>query len=141
MMTKHEIQEIKDFLLKIPAITESEGYFGKWVKYNEDHRLVELIDKLIKENEELINAIKVHRLQKSDDRCWLDDQKLYAVLNDGDLGNNILPPKEKFLMNCSRYYDNRCQNGNWPSYQELQDKLNRIKEMWNRMGGINFDEL
>lgn len=74
-------------------------------------------------------AIRKHRDQRGDDRCWLDDLELYAVLDDGVVPDNSLPCKEKFLNNCSRYYDNRCQNGNWESYQELQDKINKIKEI------------
>ena len=79
--------------------------------------------------QKLENAINHHRKQKSDDRCWLDDLELYAVLGDDVLPDNSLPCKEKFLNNCSRYYDNRCKDGNWESYQELEEKLNKIKQV------------
>ena len=78
---------------------------------------------------ELESAVRKHRDQRGDDRCWLDDQELYKVLGDNDLGNNSLPPKDKFLKNCENYYNKRCKNADWPSYQQLEEKLNKIKEI------------
>lgn len=54
---------------------------------------------------ELEDAIREHRDQKGDDRCWLDDQKLYrAIGGDADLS---LPPKHDFLKSCDRYWEQR----------------------------------
>lgn len=68
----------------------------------------------------LQEAIREHRDQRGDDRCWLDDLKLYSALGEDVIANNNLPPKDKFLANCGRFYDSRCHNANWPSYQELE---------------------
>lgn len=54
-------------------------------------------------------AIRAHRDQRDDDRCWEDDLRLYAALGEGDVGPEAmaLPPKCDFLKSCERYYDQR----------------------------------
>ena len=81
---------------------------------------------LAEENAELRKAIEDHRAQRLDDRCWMDDQALYAVLKDGNLGDNSVPPEDKMLENCRRYIARRCNAGNWKSYQELEAALELI---------------
>jgi hypothetical protein len=82
-----------------------------------------------KENEVLRAAIKKHRAQRADDRCWLDDLELYRVLGDGIQDYDpSMPPREDFLANCARYYDRRCVRGNWPTYQQLQEALTEARE-------------
>lgn len=57
---------------------------------------------------ELEAAIRKHRDQRGDDRCWLDDMELYVVL--GEAVNPAiltLPPKDVFLGNCARYFECR----------------------------------
>jgi len=49
-------------------------------------------------------AIRKHRSQKLDDRCWLDDEELYSVLGDGVKADTRLPPKEDFLSACSHFW-------------------------------------
>lgn len=61
---------------------------------------------------ELEDAIREHRDQKGDDRCWLDDRKLYRVI--GDDADLSLPPKHDFLKSCERYWEQR---------QSLNDKF------------------
>lgn len=51
----------------------------------------------------LRNSIRHHRDQRGDDRCWMDDQELYAVLPERKQADPKLPPKEEFLGNCARY--------------------------------------
>ncbi len=78
---------------------------------------------------ELETAIKTHRSQKLDDRCWLDDQELYKVLNDGDLGDNSTPPMEKMLNNCRLYLEKRCNpSEKWRSYQEIEAENRELRE-------------
>lgn len=51
--------------------------------------------------EKLEAAIRKHRDQKGDDKCWLDDEELYKVLPEG-----YEPPKRDSqveLENCIRY--------------------------------------
>jgi len=80
-------------------------------------RLEQRMELAVKRVAELEAAIRQHRDQRGDDRCWLDDLELYKLVGGG--GDNSLPPKEKFLTNCARYYEARCVNAGWPSYQEL----------------------
>lgn len=64
------------------------------------------------EVERLRAAIREHRDQKGDDRCYLDDDVLYAVLPEGTAGvDKRLPPRPEFLescrRSCSHYWDRR----------------------------------
>lgn len=54
----------------------------------------------------LEKAIKKHRDCIGNDRCWLDDEKLYRELNDHK-HLSVLPPEEIFLDNCKKFYQNR----------------------------------
>lgn len=64
------------------------------------------------EIERLEIAIRQHRDQRGDDRCWQDDLKLYEALPEGlgkaELG---LPSPEEMLKNCKRYITCRHQPG------------------------------
>lgn len=55
---------------------------------------------------QLETAIRTHRDQRGDDRCWLDDAELYAVLGNEE-ADFKLPPRQTFLQNCSRYWECR----------------------------------
>lgn len=59
---------------------------------------------------QLETAIQKHRDQRGDDRCWLDDLELYAVLGDGAEADLTLPPREEFLGNCARFFECRQRN-------------------------------
>ncbi len=68
-------------------------------------------------------AVKEHHDQKADDRCWMDDDKLYAAVG-------LSPPdrrvgdKAAMLENCKRFVSNRCDGGGpWKSYRELEAEL------------------
>ena len=53
----------------------------------------------------LQNAIRKHRDQRGDDRCWMDDEELYAVLPEG-----YTPPERDGaveLKNCERFIASR----------------------------------
>lgn len=92
--------------------------------------------------EKLSAAIRKHRDQRADDRCWLDDLELYAVLDDEVVADNTLPPRELFLANCARYYDRRCKAGDWPAYQQLEALLAayRAKRAVDGGGGLEKDD-
>lgn len=77
---------------------------------------------------ELEEAIRKHRDQKSDDRCWMDDQELYKVLKDGNLGDNRVGDKSQMLKNCERYLDQRCSGGGWKTYAELEEENVKLNE-------------
>ena len=80
------------------------------------------LDILAKRYIKLFDAVKEHHDQKADDRCWMDDNKLYEAAG--------LPPadykvgcKEEMLRNCERYVKNRCEDGGpWKSYAELEQE-------------------
>lgn len=61
---------------------------------------------LYEENLKLKAAVRHHASQLDDDRCWLDDQELYAAAGI-DCKDAALPSKEEFLANCARYHASR----------------------------------
>lgn len=70
--------------------------------------------RLLGENERLKAAIRKHRDQRGDDRCWLDDGELYGVLGEG-LSNQELPPHDEFISNCERYW--KCRQSDGEKYE------------------------
>ena len=60
-----------------------------------------------KEITRLRNAIREHRNEKGHGRCWLDDQRLYAVLLENQTADFSLPSREEFLTNCAAYWQER----------------------------------
>jgi hypothetical protein len=66
-------------------------------------RTFEKMNRLLqsKEIEKLRAAIRKHRDQRGDDRCWMDDEELYRVLPEG-----FTPPARDTaveLANCERF--------------------------------------
>lgn len=58
--------------------------------------------------EPYLQAIRKHRDQKLDDRCWMDDYELYSVLPEGLEGVDLrLLPKTEMMKNCEHYIDCR----------------------------------
>lgn len=56
----------------------------------------------------LLAAVRKHRDQRGDDRCWMDDDALYAALPEGkDGADTRLPPPETMLACCQRYIAHR----------------------------------
>jgi len=56
----------------------------------------------------LRGAIRYHRDQKGDDRCWVDDLRLYELMPEGAEGYDpTLPPEDVFLENCKRFCRSR----------------------------------
>ena len=75
--------------------------------------------------ESLLAAITLHHAQKADDRCFEDDDALYATAG--------LPPcdrrvgsKGDMLENCRRFIERRCEGGGWKSYVELEAENARL---------------
>lgn len=54
---------------------------------------------------ELEAAIRKHRDQKGDDRCWLDDEELYNLLPEGFDSRQLSP--EIMLKNCAKFVASR----------------------------------
>lgn len=59
---------------------------------------------LVQANQRLKDAIRKHRDARGHDRCWENDQELYALLGEGVPTSPELPPREEFMEGCSRYY-------------------------------------
>ncbi len=51
-------------------------------------------------------GIRSHRDQRGDDRCWLDDEKLYGCMPEGIPARTALDP-ELMLPNCQRFIETR----------------------------------
>lgn len=68
-------------------------------------------------------AIRKHRDQKADDRCWMDDLELYAALGDQVVPDNRVGCPAEMLANCERFIARRCAGGEWPSYLALETEL------------------
>ena len=66
---------------------------------------IEDIAAALDEIDALRGAIREHHDQKGDDRCWLDDQKLYAAAG-LEPAETALPARGDFLASCERYW---CQ--------------------------------
>lgn len=77
--------------------------------YATDQDLNEMTnDQLLAEAKKLRAAIRYHRDQKGDDRCWVDDVRLYEALPEGPVNYDpTLPPEDVFLENCKRFCRSR----------------------------------
>jgi hypothetical protein len=84
-----------------------------------------------RKNSILLEAIKSHHDQKADDRCWLDDAKLYEAAGLG-VADTRVGDKAIMLENCKRFIENRCSNGGpWRSYKELEEENKKLKAHLN----------
>ncbi len=74
-------------------------------------------DRLQARVEALEAAIRKHRDQHGDDRCYLDDFELYAILPEGAPGPEALalPDRATFLANCARFHATRQVPGTAPA--------------------------
>jgi hypothetical protein len=55
----------------------------------------------------LRNAIRLHRDQRGDDRCWLDDVLLYKALPETVHSLTQLQPKDEFMLACEKFWCTR----------------------------------
>jgi hypothetical protein len=78
---------------------------------------------------ELEAAIRRHRDERSDDRCWRDDDRLYEVLGDGIKCDRRVGDKAEMLKNCERFIENRCESGGWRTYAELEAELIQLRTL------------
>ena len=73
-----------------------------------DHDLVSLDrSALQQEVSRLRQGIREHRDAKGNDRCWIDDADLYALLPENVAADTELPRREEFLRNCEKFYETR----------------------------------
>lgn len=94
----------------------------------EEKRTLEVINQNVELEcrvKRLETAIKTLRSQKADDLCWMDLNKLFAVLGDGVTGWDYrVGDKAAMLKNCERFVQNVCIDGGpWSTYAELEQAL------------------
>lgn len=65
------------------------------------------MNQLIDEIKAIRNEIRYHRDQKGDDRCWVDDVRLWTLLPDASPKPTALPPFEEMMKRCGAFYRNR----------------------------------
>lgn len=76
------------------------------------------------EVERLRDAVRLHRDQRGDDRCWLDDETLYAILPEG-----YTPPTRDTrveLALCEKYI--ACRHNPGTEYVSPQREIERLRE-------------
>jgi hypothetical protein len=61
----------------------------------------------LKKLKELRQAIRSHRDQKGDDRCWLDDPGLWALVDGSISEPKAPPPFEEMMAACRAFYVHR----------------------------------
>ena len=88
-----------------------------------------LYDQATARAEELAAAIRTHRAQKADDRCIEDDDQLYERLGDGIKCDRRVGDKAAMLENCRRFLERRCEGGTWPTYQQLEARIEELEEV------------
>lgn len=76
------------------------------------------------------DAVVEHHKQKADDRCWMDDNILYAKAGlPPDTAHRCVGDKAAMLKNCERFIDIRCGEGKWKTYAELEAEVKRLGSM------------
>lgn len=93
-------------------------------------------ERLREENKRLRDAIVEHRSQKADDRCIEDDDRLYEVLGDGIKCDRRVGDKTAMLINCARFIERRCEQGQWLTYAQLEQK---VKDLELELGRVRED--
>jgi len=95
-----------------------------------EKRLLERLERVESEKTKFRHAIRNHRDQRGDDRCYLDDAELYSVLGESE-AVTVLPPKEVFLANCARFHASRQKPGEKYETEEErhQDLKTKVAEL------------
>jgi hypothetical protein len=104
------------------------------------NELIRIAREQDEERVRLESAIRTHRDQRGDDRCWLDDHALYSVLDDAPEPSNhlALPPKCEFLKSCERYWeqrqtpDDKASGKNGPTIRQLEDENKELLSLIHR---------
>lgn len=96
-----------------------------------DYAPADVMRRLLFERDKLYAAIRKHRDERGDDRCWMDDERLYQVLPEG-----YTPPERDCyveLINCIQFQ--RCRRNPATEYvspqrriEELEAEVARLKE-------------
>lgn len=86
---------------------------------------------------QLRTHVREHRDQKADDRCWMDDEKLYeSTLPEKLPYDRRVGDRCKMLANCERFLKTHCEGGHWTSYADLEAF---IKSLADRGCGVHHN--
>lgn len=77
---------------------------------------------MVKERDTLLGAIKKHG-----EIDILDDDELYKSTGLPPVVDRCVGNKFEMLKNCTRFVDKRCEEGIWPTYKELEDKIKELR--------------
>ena len=95
-----------DLIVAIQYLLKSLQMFARGFISDED--LISMNEAQLKEEViKLRSAIREHRDQIGDDRCWVDDIALYKKLPDNTPIILNLPPEEIMMPNCLRFWKTR----------------------------------
>lgn len=118
------VKSLTDTMLPAENFMSCEiGPYDVVVKRKQGKSTTEVLNERQSRIDTLEAAIRTHRDQKADDRCWMDDKVLYETLGPVPEGCNVICDPTKMLENCKRYIAVRCQGGPWKSYQELEEQI------------------
>ena len=106
---RHHAEKQKAVALKREKAKEVAKVKKEDLKKGIDGDLESMTSKRLKEEvKKLRSEIRYHRDQKGDDRCWVDDLRLYEALPEGAAGlDSTLPPEDIFLANCKKFCQSR----------------------------------
>lgn len=100
-----------------------------------------VLSDVAREYYKLTNAIREHHGQRADDRCWMDDDRLYAAAGLPAVDRRV-GDKTAMLHNCQRFIQARTNGGGWATYAELeaqilkqQHKIADLESRLRREGG------
>lgn len=99
-------------------------------------------ESLAADNKRLREGIEKHRDQKGDDRCWLDDQELYAIVDPDIKVEGSLPPRCDFLASCERFWEQRQSTSDTfaldhPTIGQMERTIKRLRERLEFLGHEN----
>lgn len=82
------------------------------------------VEDLVAEVRRLRTAVRVHRDERGDDRCWLDDENLYRVLPEG----YTPPPRSESveLELCKKFI--ACRHNPGTRYVSPQRRIGQLEE-------------
>jgi hypothetical protein len=121
-----ELEDLKGYIASCIAMLEGEG---KGLLAVQIGRIKEENDRLKGKCRNLEAAIRKHRDERGDDRCWKDDEELYQVLSEG-----YTPPERDTaveLHNCEKFI--ACRQNPATVYVSPQRRIEELLQENERL--------